>query len=45
MKEIFMTLIILIDGIVIGFNLQLLQELRDIRYKEETLKKNGEKNE
>ena len=33
MKDFILVLIILIDGCVIGFNLQLLKEIRDLRYK------------
>ena len=35
MTNFLLVIIVIIDGIVIGFNLQLLQELRDLRYKKE----------
>ena len=35
MTTFLLVIIVIIDGIVIGFNLQLLQELRDLRYKKE----------
>lgn len=35
MKDFILVLIIPIYSFVIGFNLQLLQELRDLRYKKE----------
>ena len=38
MKVFILVLIILIDGCVIGFNLQLLQEIRDLRHRRKEMK-------